>query len=276
MSRKNNLPPPKSIQLRIGQLAKLLGITTKTIRHYHKLGLLPAADRSEKGYRLYSVADLYRLKLILHLKEVGFSLADIGEILQAENADAALIKQLEILAIELTAQIQEKKDKLQRVQTLLEENATLEYVERPAEESSQLHEMFLEVSPNYNMFVPEDAQRIDEQLLARLEAFNWGPEAWEYWMGIARTLSVDGTYLTTLNEHLQTAGHLAIGDLQLVEMALEIANLIKAREIFSEASGMDKPLQAAFQQVLSDFNFRIPQSSPDAAAGFDPQKSVSR
>lgn len=41
-------------RLRIGEAARLVGVTPKTVRHYEKIGLLPKAERSESGYRLYS------------------------------------------------------------------------------------------------------------------------------------------------------------------------------------------------------------------------------
>ncbi len=134
MSAKNDPKPALTGQMRIGQLADLLEVSTKTIRHYHKLGLMPKANRSKKGYRLYGVADLYRLKLILRLKELGFSLSDIGGILQVEDADAAL-KALELLADDLTAKIEGFSQQLQRVHDLMEASATLKHIERPARDA---------------------------------------------------------------------------------------------------------------------------------------------
>ena len=69
------------IELQIGQVANLLGITPKTIRHYHKLGLLPEAKRADNGYRIYSVQSLYRINLIKSLKQIGLSLKDIKAII---------------------------------------------------------------------------------------------------------------------------------------------------------------------------------------------------
>ena len=77
-------------ELQIGQVANLLGITPKTIRHYHKLGILPPPKRAENGYRIYSVQSLYRINLIKSLKQIGFSLQDIKVIVDAESPDDAL------------------------------------------------------------------------------------------------------------------------------------------------------------------------------------------
>src|SRR5437879_12380770 len=66
-----------STQLLIGEVAKLLGITQKTIRHYHKVGLLAEPQRTESGYRLYSAGDLLRLQRIRRLQALGLSLKQI-------------------------------------------------------------------------------------------------------------------------------------------------------------------------------------------------------
>jgi DNA-binding transcriptional MerR regulator len=78
--------------LRIGEVAKLTGTTTRTIRYYEEIGLLPAAQRRPAGsHRLYGEADVARLREILRLKELlGVSLDELREVLEAETARAAL------------------------------------------------------------------------------------------------------------------------------------------------------------------------------------------
>ncbi|WP_081700442.1 MerR family transcriptional regulator [Sulfobacillus thermosulfidooxidans] len=66
--------------MRIGELAKLAKITPKNLRYYEDFGLLPASQRSESGYRLYSWNDLDRLRFIQKAKTVGFSLSEIRSI----------------------------------------------------------------------------------------------------------------------------------------------------------------------------------------------------
>lgn len=69
---------------RIGELAKLCQIKTDTLRFYEKHGLLSPSTRSEAGYRLYTDADLSRLKFILRAKSVGFTLNEIADLLLIE------------------------------------------------------------------------------------------------------------------------------------------------------------------------------------------------
>jgi MerR family transcriptional regulator, repressor of the yfmOP operon len=75
--------------LRIQQVAAEVGLTTRSIRYYEELGLLKPAARSEGSYRLYDEDDLERLRFIKGLRDdAGFSLAEIGQLLEDEAARA--------------------------------------------------------------------------------------------------------------------------------------------------------------------------------------------
>ncbi len=70
----------------IEQVAARTGLTKRTLRYYEELGLMLPTDRTEGNYRRYSKADIQRLEHIKKLRDLlGFSLADIGEILNAED-----------------------------------------------------------------------------------------------------------------------------------------------------------------------------------------------
>ena len=75
--------------LRIQEVSAALGLTTRTLRYYEELGLLKPAARSEGDYRLYDEDDLERLRFIKGLRDdAGFSLAEIGQLLEDEEARA--------------------------------------------------------------------------------------------------------------------------------------------------------------------------------------------
>jgi DNA-binding transcriptional MerR regulator len=75
--------------LRIQEVAADTGLTARTIRYYEELGLLAPAARSEGAYRLYDAEDLERLRFIRGLRDdAGFSLAEIGQLLEDEAARA--------------------------------------------------------------------------------------------------------------------------------------------------------------------------------------------
>ena len=61
----------------IGRLAKAAGVTAPTIRYYEEIDLLPAADRSESGQRVYGVDDLERLTFIRRCRYFGFSIEQV-------------------------------------------------------------------------------------------------------------------------------------------------------------------------------------------------------
>ncbi|WOT06925.1 Zn(2+)-responsive transcriptional regulator [Shewanella youngdeokensis] len=69
---------------RIGELAQLCEVKTDTLRFYEKHGLLSPSSRTDTGYRIYSDIDVERLRFILRAKAVGFTLAEISELLSIE------------------------------------------------------------------------------------------------------------------------------------------------------------------------------------------------
>ncbi len=81
----------------VGELANLTGVSAKTIRHYHKKGLLEPEKMSEGGYRLYSRNSVELLQRILMLKYLDFSLEEIKELLETEDTKETFQKQLQLL-----------------------------------------------------------------------------------------------------------------------------------------------------------------------------------
>ena len=81
-----------STELRIGDVAKVVGTTTRTIRYYEEIGLLPRSEDRESGsHRFYSQSDVDRLREVLQLKELlGVSLDELKTLVEAEDARAAL------------------------------------------------------------------------------------------------------------------------------------------------------------------------------------------
>jgi MerR family transcriptional regulator, copper efflux regulator len=67
--------------MNIGQAAKMAGATAKMIRHYEEIGLLPAALRTEAGYRQYSVRDVAVLRFVRRARRFGFSTQQIASLL---------------------------------------------------------------------------------------------------------------------------------------------------------------------------------------------------
>ena len=96
MARKNEP------NVQIGELAKQLGITTRTIRYYEEIGLMGPTERLGGGTRTYAGDDILRLKFILKLKQLGISLKEIQELseifdINEQNFDTITPKLIEIL-----------------------------------------------------------------------------------------------------------------------------------------------------------------------------------
>jgi DNA-binding transcriptional MerR regulator len=82
--------------LRIGEVAELLGTTPRTIRYYEEIGLLPAADDREQGkHRVYTQADVERVREIMRLRDLlGLTLEEVSALLEAEDARAQLRREI--------------------------------------------------------------------------------------------------------------------------------------------------------------------------------------
>jgi DNA-binding transcriptional MerR regulator len=72
--------------VRSSELARAAGVTVRTVRHYHQLGVLPEPDRSANGYRAYGVRHLARLLRIRQLSLLGIPLEDVPTILDRDSA----------------------------------------------------------------------------------------------------------------------------------------------------------------------------------------------
>lgn len=85
----------------VHEVSELAHVSVRTLHHYDKIGLLRPSARSEVGYRLYDDKDLARLQQIMLFRELEFSLADIGAILDSPDFDRgkALDQQIELLEL---------------------------------------------------------------------------------------------------------------------------------------------------------------------------------
>lgn len=68
--------------MNIGEAARLSGVSAKMVRHYEALGLLPRVVRSASGYRQYGQAEVHTLRFIRRARELGFSMAEIADLLR--------------------------------------------------------------------------------------------------------------------------------------------------------------------------------------------------
>jgi len=95
-----------------GELAKICGISVRTVQFYDSKGLLSPSELTEGGRRLYSEEDKNQMQLICFLKALGLSLDSIKEILQSENPQKILLLILDEHEKQLKSEMEEKKKQL--------------------------------------------------------------------------------------------------------------------------------------------------------------------
>ncbi len=99
--------------MNIGDAAKASGVSVKMIRHYEAIGLLPAATRTESGYRVYRPEDVHALRFIRNARDLGFPLAEIEELLGLWRDRARASAEVKRLALAHVSAIDEKVKALQ-------------------------------------------------------------------------------------------------------------------------------------------------------------------
>jgi DNA-binding transcriptional MerR regulator len=107
--------------MQIKELAKRTKLTAKTIRYYETIGLLPPPRRLPNGYRDYRDADVDRVKFVAASRGLGFSLDDIGEILNLRDRREAPCRVVLDLLQHRADEISQRIADLQRLETELRE-----------------------------------------------------------------------------------------------------------------------------------------------------------
>lgn len=119
----------------VGELAKLTGVTVRTLHHYDELGLVCPSQRTAAGYRLYEDADVLRLHEVLLFRELDLPLDEIAKILSsAENREDVLRRHREVLHA--------KRARLDAMIAALEKRLTTKEEAMSAEDVKQLFDGF--------------------------------------------------------------------------------------------------------------------------------------
>ncbi|HEV2912310.1 MAG TPA: heavy metal-responsive transcriptional regulator [Pyrinomonadaceae bacterium] len=110
---------------RSGELARMAGISTDTLRHYERKGVLPRPRRSMNGYREYDTGALERVRLVRRALAVGFTLSELGEILRERDGGRPPCRRVRELA---AAKLSDMETRLgEMIATRDELRATLEH-----------------------------------------------------------------------------------------------------------------------------------------------------
>lgn len=108
--------------MRIGELARSVGVSVETIRYYQRIGLLALPQKPYGGLRSYSTQDLQRLRFIRRAQQLGFSLEDIQALLELSSSDCDEVQKL---ATDKLSLVQEKLGQLRRIELVLAQTLKL-------------------------------------------------------------------------------------------------------------------------------------------------------
>lgn len=110
--------------MNIGEAARESGVSAKMIRYYEETGLTRAAARAASGYRVYGATDVHELRFIRRARDLGFSVAEISQLLALWRDRSRKSADVKRLALAHVADLREKIDALESMAATLEDLAT--------------------------------------------------------------------------------------------------------------------------------------------------------
>jgi MerR family mercuric resistance operon transcriptional regulator len=126
--------------MRIRELARAVGVNVQTIRFYERQKLLPPPPRTASGYRSYGPADLERLLFIRRNHQIGFTLAEVKQLLALHGTLAALPRPLRGKPAQVSDIVRLGRERLaqvnEKIAVLCEMKAQLEFMVKHLEESA--------------------------------------------------------------------------------------------------------------------------------------------
>ena len=106
--------------MKIGQASAASGISERMIRHYEKIGLMPAAARRDSGYRDYDSRDVHTLTFIGRARDLGFSIEEIRKLLELWHDRTRASADVKALALARAAELKRKERGLHEMRHSLE------------------------------------------------------------------------------------------------------------------------------------------------------------
>jgi MerR family copper efflux transcriptional regulator len=111
---------PGSGPFNIGEAAARSGVSAKMVRHYESLGLLPRISRTDAGYRQYGNKDVHTLRFIRRARDLGFSMAEIAELLKLWQNKRRASADVKRIALAHAADLHRRIDEMASMQRTLE------------------------------------------------------------------------------------------------------------------------------------------------------------
>jgi DNA-binding transcriptional MerR regulator len=157
--------------LKIGEVAKMAGISVRTLHHYDSIGLLRPSDASESGHRLYNASDIERLQQVISLKSMGLSLEGIANCLfsQGSNLLSTFEMQKDVIENKLSG-LKKVHRQLQFLLTKLAHNESIT--------SKELLQFIKEINDMENTYTPEQLKKLQERYEKYPERVKEVEKAW--------------------------------------------------------------------------------------------------
>lgn len=105
--------------MRIGEVARLTGVSGKTIRYYEEIGLLPAAGRSANGYRTYGAQAVSLVRFVRRARDLGFSLKEVADLVALWTDDGRHARDVRTLAEQHLETIERRLSELEALRRTL-------------------------------------------------------------------------------------------------------------------------------------------------------------
>lgn len=223
--------------MRIGEIAALVGVTSRAVRHYHHLGLLPEPARRSNGYRVYTVRDAVLLARIRRLSELGLSLDEVRDVL-VDDAGRELAEVLGELDADLARQEEEIRTRRRRLAELM--TGTLP----PEGPVSPALARLLGAMPETTSAMAAK----DRELLTLLDTVGGDEIVYDALLPLTHDPDVLALY-----ERLDDLAGAAIGDPRVGPLAEALAAVIPA-EVLAKLATADSPALEGFGDAfLADF-----------------------
>jgi DNA-binding transcriptional MerR regulator len=194
----------------IGDVAVLLDISVKTIRHYHTIGLLDQPERDANNYRLYSIAHIQQLQQIMRLKHFGLSLKQIEIVIHADNPDELIQLILNQHTYHIRDEIARLQHQLDVTEHFLKNQASLSSPVFPTSKPpvSALNTLADALKPHHNG-VSDLLVEVERDAMAKLDQFTWDANYELFWHLLGKQfvqqLHDEGIFIVWMERYLALA-----------------------------------------------------------------------
>lgn len=164
--------------IKIGELAGITGITIRTLHYYDEIGLLQPVKITEVNHRLYNMQSITELYLIMALKDMGFNLEEITDLIRTKNIDVRELVEIHVNNVqEEISQKQLLLSRLLKIKQRLKENSTLS--------SEDLREVAPFINSSADKFFTQEQLN---KLKGKLDSFNPETDLANEWLNFISKL----------------------------------------------------------------------------------------